>query len=707
MGAAELEPLNAAASGVPNVAPLDAAMLVAELLREFLEPPRSMRCSAWADEFREIAKGPEKGRWRTSRTPYLREPMDCTDPENPVQKVVMQFATQLGKSEVLYNALFKRIHLDPVDMMMVQPTLQDSKDHSRQRFAPTARQMPQVAARLPDMRSRDETNTWQTKEIRGGATMFFAGANSARSLASKPLGFAVCDEVDGYPLDVDGEGDPLALVWERMSNFPTRKLLLCSTPTLRDFSRIEAEYLTSDRRRYWVPCPHCGEHQLLVWGADSEHGIKWLKTASGAPRAETAVYVCMHCAAAIEERSKAQMLHDGQWRPDAPGAQRGLVAGFHLNKLHSPVGWKSWAMLVEDWVKAQDAARAGDVSRLKTFVNTSLAETWEEQGDRVASHELQRRAGNIALRTVHASCYVCTLGVDTQGDRLEAYIWAWGRGLERQLVDRQVIYGDPAIPETETGSPWAALTEYSRTPVLHAASGKPAPVLATFIDSGGHHTQAVYAYARDHRHANVFPIKGHSVPGRAILGKPSDQDINTHGRRLKRGVKLWPLGVDTAKAEIYGRLRIGEPGPGYVHLSRHLPGEVFEQLTSERLVTRYIKGHARLEWVKPNGKRNEALDCAVYALAAAHYVGIDRWKEGDWTKWARRVAERDLFDQPPPDPVAGPAEQHPDPEPKLEAAQSSPSLVAAAAQPTTRPAASARRAAPATSLASDEWSRRL
>lgn len=647
--------------GTADLAPLNAAALVAQIMRDYLEPPRAMSCAAWADEFRYIAKGPERGRWRTSRTPYLREPMDCTDPENPVQKVVMQFATQLGKSEVLYNALFKRIHLDPIDMMMVQPTLQDSKDHSRQRFAPTARHMPDVAARLPDIRSRDETNTWQTKEIRGGATLFFAGANSARSLASKPLGFAECDEIDGYPLDVDGEGDPIALVWERMSNFPTRKLLLCSTPTLRDFSRIEAEYLASDRRRYWVPCPHCAEFQLLVWGADAEHGIKWLKTEAGIPRADTAVYVCQHCGAAIEERAKTTMLHEGQWRPDLPGAQRGLVAGFHLNKLHSPNGWKSWAMLVEDWTKAQDAARAGDVSRLKTFVNTSLAETWEEQGDRVVAHELQRRAPDIPLGVVTWGLFVRTLGVDVQGDRLEAYCWAWGRGMQSQLVERRVFYGDPSLPETESGSPWAALTEYRRTPTLHA-SGRQVPLIAAFVDSGGHHTQQVYAYARSHQHAHVHAIKGASITGKAILGKPSDQDVNWRGQRIKRGVKLWPIGTDTAKAVIYGRLRLSEPGPGYVHLPKRLEGDIFEQLTAERLVTRYIKGHARLEWVKPAGKRNEALDCAVYALAAAHYASIDRWREGEWAKWEGRVQAPDLFEgSPPSQPAPAPAQQAPEP----------------------------------------------
>lgn len=629
--------------GASDLVTLNAAQLVQDLLYEFLEPPRAMRCAEWADEFRSIAKGPEKGRWRTARTPYLLEPMACTDPENPVQRVVMQFATQLGKSEVLYNALFKRIQLDPVDMMMVQPTLQDAKDHSRQRFAPTARQMPKVAERMPDMRSRDETNTWQTKEIRGGATLFFAGANSARSLASKPLGFVVADEIDGYPLDVDGEGDPISLVAERMSNFPMRKLVLCSTPTLKDFSRIEGEYLASDRRRFWLPCPHCDERQLLVWGSDKEYGVKWLKTEAGVARAETAVYVCQHCGAAIEERHKTRMLADGIWIPEAPGAQRGLVAGFHLNKLHSPTGWKSWAMLVDDWDKSQASARSGDVSKLKTFINTSLAETWEEQGDRVASHELQRRALDIELGVVIWGCLVRTLGVDVQGDRIEVFDWAWGRGWRSQLVQWRVFYGDPSLPESEPGSPWAQLTEYRRTPVFHA-SGRQVQLLSVFIDSGGHHTQEVYVYARANKHAHVYAIKGASIAGKAILGKPTEQDVNWRGQRVKKGVKLWPIGTDTAKATIYGRLRIEQAGPGYVTLSKHMSAEIFEQLTSERMVTRYVKGHPRTDWVKPAGKRNEALDGAVYALAAAHFSGMERWREGEWARWERLVESRDLID---------------------------------------------------------------
>jgi phage terminase large subunit GpA-like protein len=608
------------------------ANLARQHYRAHLKPPPVLSCSSWADQFRRIAKGPEKGLWRTDRTPHLREPMDCTDPEHPCHKVVMQFATQLGKTEVEYNALLKRIHLQPLDMMMVQPTLNDAKDHSRQRFTPTARLMPEVENRLPPPRSRDEQNTWQTKEIRGGATLFFAGANSARSLASKPLGFVVCDEIDGYPNDVDGEGDPLGLVWERMSNFPTRKMVLCSTPTLMGFSRIEKEYKASDRRRYWVPCPHCGETQVLTWGADKEYGIKWLKTPAGTPRAETAIYVCMHCAAAIEERNKPVMLHDGKWIAEDPDAQRGLVVGFHLSKLYSPLGWKSWAMLVEDWTKARDSLRNGDTSMLKTFINTSLAETWEEQGDKADTHELARRAADVPMNVVQWGLFVCTLGVDIQRDRIEVFKWAWGRGFESQLVDRLVMHGDPFIPEGEPGSPWNELTEYRNRPTMHV-SGQTVPILACFIDAGdGHTTQPVYNYTRTHQREHVHAIKGASVAGKVILGKPTQQEVNWRGVKIKKGVKLWPIGTDSAKSVFYGRLRLTKPGPGYVHLSKQMPGEVFEQLTAERLVTRYIKGRPKLEWVNPPGRRNEALDGAVYALAAAHYAGIDRWTEDEWKR---------------------------------------------------------------------------
>ncbi len=625
---------------------VDAQRRVDEVLREFATLRKRTDVTTWAEQsiILSAKDSAEPGPYRATRTPYAREPMDALSQHSAVEEVVLMWGAQTGKTRIGSNWLGYLVDTNPGPVMIVQPTIDMAKRYSRQRLAPMIEESPALRRKVRENRSRDDANTTLLKEFAGGF-MAVAGANSAAGLRSMPVRDLFLDEIDGYPLDVDGEGDPIKLAEARQSTFSRRKRLLTSTPTTKDFSRIEARYLASDRCRYHVPCPHCAEHQPLEWGTDKAHGIKWDRDADGRALPDTVRYVCRACGAEIREHHKPAMLAAGRWVADNLGAAAGRVRGFQLSSLYSPLGWLSWATLVTEWESAIAASRTGDISLLRVFVNTRLAETFEEQGDRADEHALRKRAADIPLRQVTWGHFVMTAGVDTQGDRLEAYAWAWGRGMERQLVDRAVFYGDPSLAESEPGSPWARLTEWRRTPMLHV-SGKPVPMLAVMIDSGGHHTHAVYAYARAHQHAHVYAVKGMSQGGKAILGKPTDQDVSWRGNKIKNGVKLWPIGTDTAKAEIYGRLRTEQPGPGYVHLSRHLPPEVFEQLTSERLVTKYVKGRPRLEWVKPAGRRNEALDCAVYALAGAHFAGIDRWREGDWQKWQARVEERGLFDEP-------------------------------------------------------------
>jgi len=625
-----------------------AAELLSRLMAKYLAPPPRVDTAEWAAAHRHIAKGSERGRWRNERTPYLVEPMVCASAFSPYERIVLMFATQLGKTEVLYNSVIQRIHTDPQDMMMVQPTLQDAQDHSGQRFLPTIEQTPAMRGLVATHRSRDQSSSWRARTIQGGFAVFFGGANSASSLASKPLGFAVADEVDKWPADVDNQGPPLALLEERMSNFSRRKLIIASTPTIRGASAIEAEYLASDRRRYHVPCPHCGERQVLLWGAGKEWGLQWLKTASGAPRPETAVYICQHCGATIQEHAKTDMLAAGIWVPEAPGAGRGKRAGFWLNKLYSPVGWRSWASLVEKWADAQAAAKVGNSAPLKEFINSSLAETWEEQGSGADSAVLRRRAEDYKLGEVPRHAYMLTMGVDTQPDRLEARVWAFGRGDESWLVDRHVIYGDPNIDEGSPNSPWTRLTEIRRTPLLHVA-GAQMLIEATCIDTGGHNTHAVYTYCRAHAHAHVLAIKGASTYGRPILGKPSHIDINWRGKTIPRGVKVWQIGTDTAKHLLYGRMRLTQAGPGFVHVPKALADtDEFEQMTAARLLPVVVQGKHTMRWITPQGKREEGGDGMVYAYAAACYLGIQTFREGTWARREQRIAPRepDLFALP-------------------------------------------------------------
>lgn len=607
-----------------------ASDIVAELMRQYMAPAPRIDTAQWAGQFRHIAKGPERGLWRNERTPYLVEPMRCASAHEPYERVVLWFATQLGKSEVLYNAVMQRIHTDPQDMMMVQPTLQDAQDHSAQRFLPTILQTPVMHGKVAVRKSRDESTSWRSRSIQGGFTVFFAGANSAASLASKPLGFAVADEVDKWPADVDNEGPPLGLLEERMSNFSRRKLIIASTCNIKGQSIIEAEYLASDRRQYHVPCPHCGEAQVLLWGAKEEFGIKWLKTATGVARPETAVYICRNCGAAIEEHGKDSMLRAGVWIPQAPGAGQGKRAGFWLNKLYSPLGWRSWSALVEEWEQAQEKKRTGNSAPLKKFLNSSLAETWEEKGSGADSKSLSARAEEYQPGVVPRGGLMLTMGVDTQPDRLEARVWAFGRGEESWLVDRHIIYGDPNLDEGVDGSPWTRLTEIRRTPIQHEGGGQML-IEATCVDSGGHNTHAVYSYCRSHANSHVLAIKGASQYGRAIMGKPTQVDVNWRGASLRHGVKLWPIGTDTAKHLLYGRMRVTRAGAGFVHVPKaYVVTDEFEQMTAARLMPVVVQGKANLRWITPAGKREEAGDCMVYAYAAACFKGIQTFRESSW-----------------------------------------------------------------------------
>jgi phage terminase large subunit GpA-like protein len=600
-------------------------------IRLGFSPPPDLTVSQWADAYRMLSsKGAaEPGPYRTDRTPYLREPMDLLSDSSRVEQVVLMFGAQVGKSESGNNWLGYVIDVAPGPVMAVQPTTDTAKRYSRQRITPMIDETPALRAKVRENRSRDDANTTLAKDFPAG-TLVIAGANSAAGLRSMPVRYLFLDEVDAYPLDVDGEGDPVALAERRTATFTRKKILKTSTPTTRGFSRIEQAFDAGDRRHFWVPCPHCNEAQVLKWS-----GIKWTRDDVGAPIPGTVRYVCEHCGAEIGEHHKPFMLSHGRWIAERPLDK---IASFHLAALYSPLGWYGWEQAVAEFYDANEAAKVGDVSKLKVWTNTVLAETWEEQGDKVSEHELQKRAEELPRREAPAWACMLTAGADVQGDRIEVRIWGWGLGEESILIEREILYGSPSEPQV-----WTALDDLLGVEFTHGLGGH-LRIAAMAVDSGGHHTQEVYNFARARAWRGVIAIKGQSQAGKAVLGKPTAIDTNWKGTKLRRSVQLWPVGADTAKAVLYGRLRVNEPGPGYVHLPKWAPREEFEQLTAERLVTRYVKGRARLEWVKPAGRRNEALDCFVYALAAAHWLGMHRWKQPDWERLRARLAP-DLFAQ--------------------------------------------------------------
>jgi len=601
----------------------DGSFLYRQAFRAGLTPDPDFTVSEWSDEFRMLSQkaSAEPGRWRTERTPYLREIMDELSPNSPVEQVVFMAGAQVGKSETGNNWLGFVISHAPGPMMLVQPTVDTAKRFSKQRLAPMMEETPMLKERIADQRSRDGGNTQLVKEFQGGV-LVVTGANSAVGLRSMPVRYLFLDEIDGFPVDVDGEGDPVILAIRRTTTFARRKIFMCSTPTVKDVSRIEREFNVSDQRRYFVPCPHCDHMQWLRWAQ-----IKWQDDDP-----TTAAYACEDCGTLIEERHKTSMLAKGEWRATAEG--NGRIAGFHLSSLYSPLGWKSWRSIVEEFIAAK-----GDAPLLKGWVNTVLGETWEEEySAKVGADSLQARAEFYDPKVLPARVLAVTAGVDVQDNRLAVSLYGWGRDEECWAVAHQEIYGDPARPEV-----WRQLDDMLGTPIEHELA-EPLTVMAACIDSGGHHTHDVYAYARERRSKHYYAIKGQSQRGKPAIGKPSRVDLNWKGKVMKGSAEVWPVGVDTVKSVIYSRLKHNEPGAGYVHFHAELTAEYFAQLTAEKQITKYVKGFPVREWVKKPGARNEALDTAVYAYAAMQSLYMRFNRRTIWEQFERALKLKPVKD---------------------------------------------------------------
>lgn len=616
---------------LPAPRPISGTVIYLEHFKAALRPDPRMTITEWSDAYRYLPQksSSEPGKYRSARTPYLREIMDQLSPRSGVQEISVMKATQLGFTEVGNNWFCFIVDVCPGPMMMVFPTVELGKDHSKQKLMSTIEETPRLQGKIRDSRTRDSGNTLQTKEFPGGI-LFIAGSNSAAGFRSKSVRFLFKDDIDGWEADVGGEGDPSALADKRTDTFSARKKILnVSTPTRKGLSRIENHYLDSDQRRYVVPCPHCGEKQILEWGGkDATHGIKFERDLAGFVSA--AWYVCRHCGAEISESHKTWMLENGEWRAQNPGNPK---RGYQLSSLYSPLGWVSWRQIAQEFIEAK-----GSKEKLKVWVNTRLGETFEEQGEQPDWEKLKARCEPYEMYSVPSGGQLLTASVDTQDDRLEVLVKAWGYGEENWTIAHIVLYGDPNIPPESPGSPWAHVDRI-RLRSYQREDGVPLKIASMGVDSGGHRTQAVYNYCR-FRAPQVFALKGSSNKGKAIITKPSLVDVLWNGSKIALGCQLWEIGTDAAKDTIYSRIQQSVPGPGCYHWPIGLPDDYFLQLTAEKLVTgRNKNGFPVLEWVKVR-ERNEALDLEVYAYAAALRAGIN-WTLGPATPEAPATQNQD------------------------------------------------------------------
>jgi len=591
----------------------DAFEIYSRAARDGARPDPYLKVSQWADQFRILTprSSPEPGPWRTSRAPFLRDIMDDLSPSSRTETIVFMKGAQIGGTECGNNWIGFVIHVAPGPMMSVQPTTEMAKRNSKQRIGPLIEDSIVLRERVKDSRQRDSGNTLLSKEFPAGL-LVMVGANSAKGLRSMPARYLFLDEVDAYPGDVDGEGEPCSLAIARTTNFPRRKIFIVSTPTVVGRSRIERFYGDSDQRRYWMPCPHCEQMIVFEFGQ-----LRWTP---GQP--QTARYYCEACARPIENHQKEFMLARGEWRPGNQAVDP-RIHGYHLSSLYSPIGWLSWAQIAGQREKA-----GNDPEKLQTFVNTVLGQTWSSSTEVPDSERLYERREGYPIGRVPRGGLVLTCGVDVQVKRIECEIVAWGRNKESWSIDYRVFEGDTSQPAV-----WRNVAELLDED-FETDYGLPARIRRMAIDSG-FNTTTVYDFARKASPGRVMAVKGQTrVP--TIVGAPTMVEAGPQGNRLKYGVRLWPVNTAIAKDELYRWLRTSVPDvsrgelwpAGFCHFPQYSK-EYFEQLCSEQLVSRLINGRRVTNWEKMRD-RNEALDCRVYARAAAVSMRLEAWKEPRW-----------------------------------------------------------------------------
>jgi phage terminase large subunit GpA-like protein len=580
----------------------DAALIYAEAFREGLRPADPMTVAQWADRHRVLStKGSaEPGPWRTDRTPYLREAMECLSPTSPYRRVVLMFGSQLGKTEVVLNWLGAIIHLWPAPTLLVQPTLDMAKRLNRQRLEPLLRETPVLSELIAPARARDSGNTMFLKDFRGGLFVL-TGANSGSGLQSMPAAYLLADEVSSYPFEADDKGDPLENAEARTSTFPMGKVLITSTPGTRGMCRITHEFeQRSDRRQLAMRMPCCGALEVLRW---REH-MKW-DTPDGEVFAQ-----CPACGERVGEQHKTTMLTGAQWQATAKGD--GITAGFHLPAWYAPAGWTSWGQIRDEFLRAKT-----DPLLLKGWVNKRAAEAWEDEAVAAINADglmARAQADGYSSGTCPEGVVLLLMAVDVQDTWLETTVWGFGRGEEMWRIWHQKVEGSPAYDDV-----WQQIDSIRKTQWPREGGGV-MTVRHCAVDTGGHFTQEAYEFCRARAAEGVVAIKGSSTKAAPALGKGSKIDVNWRGRILKKGLMLYMVGGDTLKRTIYARLKKDSTGPGSIHFGNDVTEEFLQGLTCERLVPKTVKGFQVLTWEKPSGARNEPLDLCVYSLAMLELV---------------------------------------------------------------------------------------
>lgn len=554
-----------------------------QFARSFFEPSPAVTVAQWAEANLSLSRRESEtaGPYSTRITPFVREILECfRDPT--VHDIAWVAGSQVAKTLTMMIGTNWTVAHDPGPVLWVTATEHLARSFSETRWMPLVMENPAMARLVPA--DTDKFKILQQHFEKSTVTL--VGSNSPASLASRPARLLILDEVDKFPEATERESNAVDLAEQRTKTFTGAKRFKVSTPTTEG-GLIWREYLKGDQRKFFLPCVRCGAWILLSWD-----GVQWDESAKRktgwdlAAVRKTAHFVCPECNGRIDDGDKVRMLRDGQWRPTASGVDPHFRS-YCLPSLYSPWASTNFGALAVKFLQAKEGWA------LQGFVNGYLAQPWKLDGERVDEIALGTHREKYESPVPHG-VYILTAGIDVQDDRLECELVGWGESEESWSIEYQVIPGDPARPDL-----WRELDAWL---LRRRASG----IAATIIDSGGHHTQEVYEFCRPRQPRRVYAGKGQSRQGMPVVSRPNVRNAQR--------ARVYMIGTDTAKATLMAWFKVESPGPGYCHFPEHYDDEHFRQLTAEELRVRYVKGFEHRVWHKI--RRNEALDCRVYAYAA-------------------------------------------------------------------------------------------
>lgn len=584
----------------------------------YKEPP--LTAVEWADKhfYMSSESSYNEGKWTTD--PFQVAILNAMG-NDLIAVVNFVKSARIGYTKLLLANIGYKIQHKRRNVMMWSPTDPDAEDISKSHVNGLIRDVPVVRELAPWFGRKHSDNTLDQKVFANRKTLWVRGGKASRNYREKSADEVIYDELSNFDADVEGEGDPVTLGDKRLDGAVYPKSIRGSTPKKAGTCQVsKAAGESPIRLRFHIECPHCrGEQTLKFGGKECDYGLKWEKDELGEP--VKAWYLCEHCKAMFFHPDMVEASKSGRWICEVTGIwTRDAMDWFSADgePIRTPRSiafycwaiystWSTWLKIATEFLKIK-----GDREKLITFTNTTLGEVWEEMQDKVEWDALYGRrevwAGEIPQRAV-----VLTGGIDTQDDRYEGRVWAWAPGEEAWLVYRFILMGDPASEVLRRKVGAELQKQFTR------ADGLVMRVDRWAWDSGGHYTDEVYGESLRHGVLWVIPTKGANVYGKPIANMPRT--------RNKAKVYLTEIGTDNAKELIYSRLKLpldtaksqaGEPQPGVVHLPANddlCDESEVRQLVSEVKVPKVTQGKRVLRWDN-QGRRNEALDCFVGALAA-------------------------------------------------------------------------------------------